>query len=242
MVSNGQRALYVPRSSLNIARAGTIQVEAKHTDGTVFVRRLTESMWLGKLNKDENLARASPWNGVGARRWKSNLDDYGKGWKKIQFEIAAVKGVRLVMRPENYPNSNFQRATVLNAGSDWIEVKWHCKDDVAPDSIHFWADTRVMLKNLRDDHQVHNGKLATVTVAPQFQDGEWLHTVMLDDTTDPETGDVIKGTRLTRVPRQHLQSARVSKSWDEGRGHVTATRTEGENATTNEAVVEEKAA
>ena len=39
-----------------------------------------------------------------------------------------------------------------------------------------------------------------------------------DDTTDPETGDVIQGTRLTHVPRQYLQSARVSKSWYEGRG------------------------
>jgi len=47
---------------------------------------------------------------------------------------------------------------------------------------------------------------------------------------------------LINMPSSEMATTAFDSSWDEGLGHVTATLTEGENATTNEAVVDENAA
>jgi hypothetical protein len=45
-----------------------------------------------------------------------------------------------------------------------------------------------------------------------------------------------------RIPSSLIETTAFDSSCEEGRGHVTATLTLGEKATTNEAVVEENAA
>ena len=47
---------------------------------------------------------------------------------------------------------------------------------------------------------------------------------------------------LINTPSSEMATTAFDSSCEEGRGHVTATLTLGEKATTNEAVVEEKAA